>query len=225
MGFLFKILFKILLAILEEILEHILTRIIEANTKAIMVLLSLISIVIFIVFLINVNIFELFHILLISLPKIRFGGFLLIFIILIYTIISFVAIKRYLQAKNFHTWAYTDGEIVSSKLILASQAKSEIILRIKFKYIVENKEYISNRLDFCEHRYNKEEMDEIAKEFAVGQIVDVYFNPKKPEQSVLLLCNSPECIDKLLISIMWRGLGFLFFMTIFIIHLLDLSKT
>ena len=94
------------------------------------------------------------------------------------------------NAINVNDWPYVQGKVTQLDLIerKRSNKNSDIIsvhsAKIKYQYIVDDKNYVSTQLKLAER--NKEKiLSLIEKEYASGSKVTVYYNPENPSQSTL----------------------------------------
>ena len=99
-----------------------------------------------------------------------------------------------LFAKNWHK---TQGKILKSKVEPAvkggstNRGRNNVSVRFKilveYSYVVSNQKYIGNRRNFSDSVLinEREAANKIVESLPVDGIVDVYYSPNNPEQSVL----------------------------------------
>ncbi len=133
--------------------------------------------------------------------------------IAIFVILSFFGI--FLLKRAYHvrklsriaqTWPTTQATVLKSALD-EEAARSTIgniniahILIVKYEYLVGNKTYQGDRVCFGRPAYNYITGSSFLDQFAVGTQVPVYYNPEKPDESVLA--------PKTTIGMPSRALGF-----------------
>lgn len=103
-----------------------------------------------------------------------------------------VALRRKLADSK--TWPKTTGEIVRCSIRYErSNRQSVVCPDVAYKYTVEGVEYVSTRLALVEINTSSEELAEgKAAKYSRGQLVDVYYNPKKPDFAVLTVGDSTQ---------------------------------
>ena len=81
-------------------------------------------------------------------------------------------------------WSITEGQIIENRKESALDGDTPSVrLVIKYKYHVEDIEYISNRIFFSS--YYGLEKNKYYKKYFLGKKVMVFYNPKKHNESVL----------------------------------------
>ena len=117
------------------------------------------------------------------------------YVIYIYFIVGLACFifSAFLYKKSISTkaWPSCKGEILHSsvKKWSYSDKSPSYKAKINYKYIVDNQIYISNRIYYGSFLYKfsayRKEADLLVKNFKVGNIVDVFFDPQQPNKSVL----------------------------------------
>lgn len=114
-------------------------------------------------------------------------------IVLIGMILLILAIASLRKARGTEFWRYTNGKITSSEIETSqrntSDQKNEIRYtpKINYSYVVNGKEYVSNRIKIM-NDYSSNSIKAVQKlisKYRCDSEVIVYFNPDKPEKSVL----------------------------------------
>lgn len=113
--------------------------------------------------------------------------------ILIYLIaIIFFILGCYLYKKSKETikWNKTKGSISDSKLdelIMETDSPITYKARVRYSYTIDGEEYISKRIFFGDFIRGGSQFSsrKLLKKYTKGAVVDVYYNPLKPEESVL----------------------------------------
>lgn len=102
---------------------------------------------------------------------------------------AFVSIPKTLKTKS---WPKTAGKVVSSDLYeakrLTKNGGSIIVYSadIKYMYNVNGEEYSSKKIKWVDHNSNnKTHHQKKVDTYAKGQVVEVFYNPKKPSVGLL----------------------------------------
>jgi len=112
-------------------------------------------------------------------------------IIIILAIVSFISgCYLYIKSKDSMNWSKTNGFILDTKLYKSVDGGASPIsykAQIKYSYTVEEKEYISKRIYFGGFLLDSSpsRSKKLLKKYPKGTTVDIYYNPLKPQQSVL----------------------------------------
>ena len=94
------------------------------------------------------------------------------------------------NSKASESWPSTKGVIIKSVVVKTESAEHNgrtYSAKIEYKYIVEYKEYISDKVSFL----NTDRPTTKVKKYPVGKEVDVFYNPENLEISVLEPGYSP----------------------------------
>ena len=100
----------------------------------------------------------------------------------------FLAIRK---AWAIQTWPETTGHISESETIgkwsqMGSSLRWIVEPKISYRYLLNGQEYVGHNIAAAEiNTASKEAAEEKIEPFPVGQEVTVYYNPSKPEDSVL----------------------------------------
>jgi hypothetical protein len=113
---------------------------------------------------------------------------------LVLLMIIFLGFWRYYFGIKSKSWPVTDGVIISGKSEYHANpsAVNGYIPNIEYRYKVNDKNYTSTRINFSlnESAGNKANAANILNKYRNGSEVKVYYNPNKPEQSVIETGNN-----------------------------------
>lgn len=118
----------------------------------------------------------------------------------IFAVVMFLGIKQALEMGDSREWPTTQGQITSSRIVQISESDShkggyssglssyKYEVRLSYSYQVDGQPYSGKRLRIRSHAYSNEKhaRRELAN-YPVGQQVEVHYNPKEPQSSVLML--------------------------------------
>ncbi|UBF26210.1 DUF3592 domain-containing protein [Kovacikia minuta CCNUW1] len=112
------------------------------------------------------------------------AGVLIIFIGLYY-LANFIWHCR--RAEASQRWLQTEGRIIFSSVIAAHLSDRPVSRppEVRYEYRVSGQDYIGHRIGFFEGLSNLREVPGITQQLAQNSQVTVYYNPQKPELSVL----------------------------------------
>ena len=79
-------------------------------------------------------------------------------------------------------WQPVEAKILTSKVNRGLRGGPDSPW-IEFRYVVDNRTYINDRLDFGEWSYG--DVPEYLRDYPVDSVTTVYYNPTNPEESVL----------------------------------------
>ncbi|MBO6586929.1 MAG: DUF3592 domain-containing protein [Gracilimonas sp.] len=98
------------------------------------------------------------------------------------------AVRNHRRAKQSEDWPVANGKLVSVELWgkrnIDGEMKDAEKLSVKYEYILKGKVYESSTVAFYTMMYP--ETIEFAENNSPDQAVDVYYNPAKPNESVLI---------------------------------------
>lgn len=99
-----------------------------------------------------------------------------------------VNINNYYIGLNTENWFKTEGIVIESKVIIGSARYSSVRSpRIIYNYEIKDKKYRGKRVSYANVWTNvSNDVFEFIKLYPAGSRVDVYYNPFKPSQSVLV---------------------------------------
>ena len=105
---------------------------------------------------------------------------------LLASILGFISRQKLADSK---TWPKTTGEIIRSSIKYDYNSNRNIVRPdVAYEYTVEGVKYVSTQLSLVEVNASfAEPAERKAEKYSSGQIVDVYYNPKKPSEAVLNL--------------------------------------
>ncbi len=116
-----------------------------------------------------------------------------LFIVLLGSAMLIAAIISLRRAKNTEFWRYTSGKILRSEIETIQRNtinnRNEIVYapKIIYSYEVDEKEYVSNRIKIMnDYSSNSPKaVQKIISKYRRDSDVVIYYNPRKPEKSVL----------------------------------------
>jgi len=111
------------------------------------------------------------------------GIFLLIGVLL--TIWGWTILQN---ARASGSWPTADGIVTRSQVSHSTDAEGgdSYQPQVTYKYSANNTTYENNTIKFGENSYNsRRKADEIAGNYPVGKNVTIYYDPEKPDRSVL----------------------------------------
>lgn len=104
------------------------------------------------------------------------------------------ALRNYARAKASNNWASITGEIVRIELWGKRKIDGKMVdsehVRVVYKYCVNDETFSGNKAAFYTLHYP--ETLEFVKRYPQGSIVPVFYNPKAPEESVILPGLHPQ---------------------------------
>jgi Protein of unknown function (DUF3592) len=85
------------------------------------------------------------------------------------------------------TWQSTTGTVISSKLIMVGKYKTETAAQIRYQYMVNGQEYVSERVGFTPDGtiYTYGEGWRYISKYVVNQSVTVFYKPDDPREATL----------------------------------------
>jgi len=92
------------------------------------------------------------------------------------------------NARASASWPTADGTITKSEVSLSTDADGGETYspEINYSYNINNTNFINNTIKFGENSYgNRRKAEVIAGDYPIGKNVTVYYDPEKPERSVL----------------------------------------
>lgn len=98
------------------------------------------------------------------------------------------------RAKQSETWPSVSGVITKSELVVTKKKrtgkkrrrnKTSYKPKIEYSYQVENKQYSNNQLSFSGYRSDKSGVEATVNFYPVTKVIDVFYNPTNPQESVL----------------------------------------
>jgi len=98
----------------------------------------------------------------------------------------------YKKSIETNTWRSCKGEILHSLVDRQQVGTSSpsYKAKIEYKYTAENQVYFSKRIYFGSSLFKfsayRKEADSLVEKFRVGDSIDVFYNPRKPDESVLI---------------------------------------
>ena len=108
------------------------------------------------------------------------------------TVLIVLYVRNKKKAKASETWPSTEGKIVSHHVRVDYSQDDEsnrvdYVPEVHFEYQVEGQSFAGKRISFgSEQSFNKRQKAEMfLEQYPVGQVVTVFFNPEKPQESVL----------------------------------------
>ncbi len=132
-------------------------------------------------------------------------------------------------ANSSKNWPSTTGEILSSDLdITKSISESDKLYnpKIEYRYVINNKEYISQRIYFgssTSSSFKKAKSIRIVEKYTKGQKVKVFYNPMNSSESILERGVKSEVISLLVASLVLL-VGSYYLLTYFELILKHLEK-
>lgn len=108
----------------------------------------------------------------------------IIVVIIIGLLMSFFGVTNLIKGSQTKKWLETTGEILYFNII---DNFEDIDVDVKYKYVVDEKIYTGEKISYGDSSTKNDlEVNRLSKKFSnVGEIVPVYYNPKKPSQAVL----------------------------------------
>ncbi|MDR0232143.1 MAG: DUF3592 domain-containing protein [Dysgonamonadaceae bacterium] len=100
-------------------------------------------------------------------------------------IVRFIYI--FILSKRTKKWEITKGEIISSKIQESLDFGAGYRAVIRYKYTIEEKEYLSNRIFYGDsiQKNSPKSAKTLVNKYINGEKVTVYYNPQYPNKSVL----------------------------------------
>ena len=108
---------------------------------------------------------------------------------------SFLLCRSYFIGNQVRDWETTSAIIISNELIKGHRRPATKTargplhgnnsIRIKYKYIVNDKEYIGSRLTFSNQKTDLNSLSLKQKEYPVQRRVTIYYNRNNPNNSVI----------------------------------------
>lgn len=128
----------------------------------------------------------------------------------------FWGVRGILKSKQTLSWLITEGEVVESTI---SRSKTNTV-NITYWYSVSGVQYCSSRVYFgseISFSTNKERQEQMVREYKEFSKVQVYYNPEKPQESVLETGFHDE-----LSNIIYFGIFFLFITSLLYFHWIEM---
>jgi hypothetical protein len=129
-----------------------------------------------------------------------------------------VAFKAFLT----NGWAETNGVILKSGKVLRiseritleeTQSWKSLHIDMEYRYKVDGKEYCSTRVTFTDFVVKPESsLNKLLQEYIENKNIKVFYNPKKPEKSILVPGMSVFNFTPMITGALLMGVGF------FILH-------
>ncbi len=124
-------------------------------------------------------------------------------------------------------WPTTSGvitasEILENKQYRNSNTRSDVVIyfepSIRYRYTVSGRSYLSNQVSFGGfNSTDPKEATAIVNRYEKGRSVTVYYNPTRPEESVLETGTTPLTYIPLGLGIIFLGIGILMLgLTVFV---------
>jgi len=129
--------------------------------------------------------------------------------------IFWFAQHEYRFAKQSPAWPVTEGTVEESKVVVKTsggrRGTTSVFWEFEYTYFVDGEIYFAkgNTLRFGKIFYGRDESYDFKKRFPKGKTLNVYYNPKKPSQSIL-----EPGFNKSLERFMWYGIPLGFFLFI-----------
>lgn len=147
--------------------------------------------------------------------KRKFNPLILLLLIgVIVTIIGVFTLKNSLEAKK---WPTTKGKITSSSVSeerkydsSSKRHKTEYRANIRYSYNVNGRSYYNDRIFFGAVNLSRSTAEKYTRKYPKGINVIVYYNPEKPEKSVLETSIGFRNLLTLIIGIAIMILGIFF---------------
>ncbi|MDJ0709672.1 MAG: DUF3592 domain-containing protein [Woeseiaceae bacterium] len=79
-------------------------------------------------------------------------------------------------------WPSVEGLIVESRL----DTRAGRPVRVTYEYVVGNRSYRNDVVRFDQNELNPTQQEALVSAYRAGRTIDVYFNPDKPGESVLV---------------------------------------
>ncbi|MEO0996154.1 MAG: DUF3592 domain-containing protein [Pseudomonadota bacterium] len=92
-------------------------------------------------------------------------------------------------AKRSLSWPAVTGLITHSSL--EAQRRARFRLAINYEYIVDDDRFQNDMVRFNQGGLSTAEMERLVSAYPVGRQVEVFYNPAKPAQSVLIRGSYP----------------------------------
>lgn len=92
------------------------------------------------------------------------------------------------DARASESWPTADGVVIRSEVTRSTDAEGSDSYspEITYAYTVNNEQLANKTIKFGENSYsNRRKAEEIANSYPVGRNVTVYYDPEKPDKSVL----------------------------------------
>ena len=103
------------------------------------------------------------------------------------SVLGLITLYLFYRLIRIYLWKKTQGEIIQSEI-----KKNEKIVAydyyyplIKYKYVVNGKEFISDRIFLTDIASDYKTIEKIVKNYPVGKKVKVFYNPFNPKEAVL----------------------------------------
>ena len=154
-----------------------------------------------------------------NLTKIVFRAFQIIFLA-IGIVMTVISIRQYLIALETYDWPFVTGKITEAKIkryVTTDNPESDIsrqtyeasyIPKIIYNYQVNGQEYTNNKIQYTSHsKDTKQEAKAVLDMFPDKNSVRIYYDPEKPEKSVLLQGGNNNLW---IIGVIFIGLGLVF---------------
>lgn len=94
-----------------------------------------------------------------------------------------------LDYRESNTWIATQGEILNSTLMTSRNSDGDITYRpyVQYRYTVGDDFRVHDRLTFGDEFYdeNRTDADKVISKYAIGTVIDVYYNPDDPNDAVI----------------------------------------
>jgi len=154
-----------------------------------------------------------------NLTKIVFRAFQIIFLA-IGIVMTVISIRQYLLALETYDWPFVTGKITEAKIkryvttdnpegdISRQTYEASYIPKIIYNYQVNGQEYTNNKIQYTSHsKDTKQEAKAVLDMFPDKNSVRIYYDPEKPEKSVLLQGGNNNLW---IIGVIFIGLGLVF---------------
>jgi len=104
----------------------------------------------------------------------------------------YTAISGRLKSKSAQHWPTVKGKVLSSEAVedrfrsATGKATIAYVPDVSYEYVVMGQPFTGKNVIFGEKAYDYITASRICEKFAVGSTPDVYYNPNKPAESVLV---------------------------------------
>lgn len=117
---------------------------------------------------------------------------------------SLLALSGWLgaRARACRQWPSVTGEILEAQVDLSDLELARPVLR--YRYVVGGRAYTGFRASYSGHGVSTAAMQQVVQPYAVGQAVEVYYDPQDPASAVL---DNTVTADSLYWAVF--GIGFL----------------
>ena len=109
-----------------------------------------------------------------------------LFLLVLSLIGSFGRVVELIKAIYSNAWPSTDGKVVSSEVKRVKLRSPMYRPKVEYEYSIKGKTYSAERLSFSEFNLFYDAAQRIVAQYPLGESVTVFYNPRNPNDSVLI---------------------------------------